>query len=192
MTAGVLESGQHYEFTVVGDAVNVAQRFERLAKKLDAVLVVSAAILERRLPRCLIPGFDSAPLSSDLRDALWDRFFTAAPQRQRRSVERYSINPKTVAKWKQRDSVADLKTRPKDAKSTVLSIEDEPIIFAFRKHTLLPLDDCLYALQATIPHLTRSSLHRCLQRHGMSRLPDVQDGMARKRKFKAYPIRSLN
>jgi class 3 adenylate cyclase len=91
MTAGVLESGQHYEFTVVGDAVNVAQRFERLAKKLDAVLVVSAAILERRLPRCLIPGFDSAPLSSDLRDALWDRFFTAAPQRQRRSVERYSI-----------------------------------------------------------------------------------------------------
>ena len=28
---------------------------------------------------------------------------------------------------------------------------------AFRRHTLLPLDDCLYALQATIPHLTRSS-----------------------------------
>ncbi|TCW29111.1 hypothetical protein EDC20_1011, partial [Gluconobacter oxydans] len=31
-------------------------------------------------------------------------------------------------------------------------------------HTLLPLDDCLYALQASIPHLTRSALHRCLQR----------------------------
>jgi len=28
-------------------------------------------------------------------------------------------------------------------------------------------------IQATIPHLTRSSLHRCLQRHGISRLPDV-------------------
>jgi hypothetical protein len=36
------------------------------------------------------------------------------------------------------------------------------------------LDDCLYALQATIPHLTRSSLHRCLQRHGISRLPSVE------------------
>ncbi len=46
---------------------------------------------------------------------------------------------------------------------------------AFRRHTLLPLDDCLYALQATIPHLTRSSLHRCLQRHGISRLPDTSD-----------------
>ena len=59
---------------------------------------------------------------------------------------------------------------------------------AFRRHTLLPLDDCLYALQATIPHLTRSSLHRCLQRHGISRLPDVEDGKAPKHKFKTYPI----
>lgn len=102
--------------------------------------------------------------------------------------ERYGINPKTVAKWKKRSSVADLKTGPKEAKSTVLSIEDEAIIVAFRKHTLLPFDDCLYALQATIPHLTRSSLHRCLQRHGISRLPDVEDAKVKKRKFKTYPI----
>jgi hypothetical protein len=77
---------------------------------------------------------------------------------------------------------------PKDPKSTSLSLEDEAIIVAFRKHTLLPLDDCLYALQATIPHLTRSSLHRCLQRHGISRLPDVEDGKGTKRKFKTYPL----
>jgi hypothetical protein len=63
--------------------------------------------------------------------------------------------------------------RAKDPHSTVLSIEDEAVIVAFRRHTLLPLDDCLYALQATIPHLTRSSLHRCLQRHGISRLPEI-------------------
>ena len=47
---------------------------------------------------------------------------------------------------------------------------------------------CLYALQATIPHLTRSSLHRCLKRHGISRLPHVENESAEKRKFKAYPI----
>jgi hypothetical protein len=56
----------------------------------------------------------------------------------------------------------------------VLTIEEEAIVVAFRRHTLLPLDDCLYALQASIPHLSRSSLHRCLQRHDISRLPDVQ------------------
>jgi len=52
----------------------------------------------------------------------------------------------------------------------------------------LPLDDCLYALQATIPHLTRSSLHRCLQRHGISRLPEVEGDKPARKAFKAYPI----
>jgi transposase-like protein len=103
-------------------------------------------------------------------------------------AKRYSINQKTVAKWKKRVSVADLPTGPKEPKSTVLSIEEEAIIVAFRKHTLLPLDDCLYALQPTIPHLSRSSLHRCLQRHGIGRLPDVEGDRPQKKKFKSYPI----
>jgi len=70
-------------------------------------------------------------------------------------AKRCGINQKTVAKWKKRTSVADLPTGPREPTSTVLSIEEEAIIVAFRRHTLLPLDDCLYALQATIPHLTR-------------------------------------
>jgi len=102
--------------------------------------------------------------------------------------KRYGINQKTVAKWKKRVSAADLPTGPKQPKSTVLSIEDEAIVVAFRRHTLLPLDDCLYALQSTIPHLTRSSLHRCLQRHAISRLPEVKGDKPDKKRFKAYPI----
>jgi transposase InsO family protein len=69
-----------------------------------------------------------------------------------------------------------------------LSIEQEAVIVAFRKHTLLPLDDCLYALQATIPQLTRSSLHRCLERHGISRLPEVEGDKPGRKKFDTYPI----
>lgn len=102
--------------------------------------------------------------------------------------KRYGINQKTVAKWKKRAFVADLPTGPKEPKSTVLSLEHEAIIVAFRRHTLLPLDDCLYALQPTIPHLTRSSLHRCLQRHGISRLPEVDGSKPDKKKFKVYAI----
>ena len=75
-------------------------------------------------------------------------------------------------------------TTPKEPRSTALSIEDEAIIIAFRRHTLLPLDDCLYALQPTIPHLTRSSLRRCLQRHGVSQLPNVDGEKPSKKKFK--------
>ena len=77
---------------------------------------------------------------------------------------------------------------PKTPRSTVLSYGEEAIVVAFRKHTLLPLDDCLYALQATIPHLTRSALHRCLQRHGISRLPEIEGEKPSKKKFKTYPI----
>src|SRR5258705_3113172 len=106
----------------------------------------------------------------------------------RAGAKRYGINQKTVARWKERETVADITTGHRDAKSTVLSIEEEAIIVAFRRHTLLPLDDCLYALQPTIPHLTRSSLHRCLQRHGISRLPEVEGSKPPKKKFKAYPI----
>lgn len=101
---------------------------------------------------------------------------------------KYGINPKTVAKWKNRDNVSDAPMGPKEATSTVLTREQEAIIVAFRKHTLLPLDDCLYALQESIPNLTRSSLHRCLQRHGISRLPDVNSEKEPKKKFAAYPI----
>ena len=50
----------------------------------------------------------------------------------------------------------------------MLSAEGEAVVVAFRRHALLPLDNCLYALQATIPHLTRSALHRCLQRNGFA------------------------
>ena len=89
-------------------------------------------------------------------------------------ARRHGINPKTVAKCKKRESAVDRRTGPSVPKSTVLTVEQEAILVAFRRHTLLPLDDCLYALQATIPRLIRSSLHRCLERHGISRLPEVE------------------
>lgn len=66
-------------------------------------------------------------------------------------ARRYGINPKTVAKWKARSSVSDLPTGPRKPRSTTLSVEEEAVGVAFRRHTLLPLDDCLYALQPTIP-----------------------------------------
>ncbi len=60
---------------------------------------------------------------------------------------------------------------PRNVRSSVLTAEQEALIVAFRKHTLLPLDDCLYTLQATIPHLTRSSKFQvaaAVSRHGLS------------------------
>ena len=50
---------------------------------------------------------------------------------------------------------------PKPA-SAVLTPAEEAAIILFRQKTLLPLDDCCYALQEAIPNLSPSALHRCL------------------------------
>lgn len=76
---------------------------------------------------------------------------------------------------------------PREPRSTVLTEEAEASV-AFRRHTLPPPEDCRYALQPSIPHLTRSALHRCLQRHGNSRLPDVEGEKPKRQKVKRYPI----
>ena len=101
---------------------------------------------------------------------------------------RHGLNRKTVMKWRARGSVQDAPMGPKAARSTVLTPQEEAMAVAFRRHTLLALDDCLYALQASIPHLTRSSLHRLFQRHDISRLPAMEGDKTGRKIFKAYPI----
>jgi len=100
---------------------------------------------------------------------------------------RYGLNPKTVAKWRERTTTADAPMGPKSLKSTVLTPAEEAVVVAFRQKTLLPLDDVLGCLRETIPNLSRSALHRRLLRHGISRLPVGETNPWRKR-FKSYEI----
>lgn len=72
---------------------------------------------------------------------------------------------------------------PEQINSSVLTVEQEAMIVACRRHALPPLDDCLYAPQTTIPGLTRSSP----QRHDISRVPNPESAPSGKR-FKAHPI----
>ena len=78
--------------------------------------------------------------------------------------------------------------------STVLTAAEEVIAVTFRQHTLLPLDDCLCALQVTIAHPSRSALHRCFQRYGISRLPlpDEDGHPPQRKKFNDYPVGCLH
>ena len=102
---------------------------------------------------------------------------------------RYGLNEKTVAKWRGRTSTQDAPMGPKNPVSTVLSPLEEAAAVTFRQQTQLPLDDCLYALQDSIPHLSRSALHRLFQRHGISQLPGpLTAPTTAKKKFKTYAI----
>jgi transposase InsO family protein len=105
-----------------------------------------------------------------------------------KAAKRFNVNWKTIDKWRKRDFVNDARMGPKVVKSTVLSEAEEAMIVAFRQKTQLPLDDVLYTLQDMIPHLTRSSFHRCFVRHGVNRRSKAVSKKPVKKKFKHYPI----
>ena len=111
----------------------------------------------------------------------------ASQESTRSLAARYGLNPKTVAKWRKRPTTADAPMGPKTPRSTVLTSAEEAIVVAFRQKTLLPLDDVLGCLKDTIPNLSRSALHRCLQRHGISRLP-IEETRTQRKRFKTYEI----
>jgi hypothetical protein len=113
--------------------------------------------------------------------------FQASQESTRSLAARYGVNAKTVKKWRSRTTTADAPMGPKTPKSTVLTPAEEAIVVAFRQKTLLPLDDVLGCLRDTIPNLSRSALHRCLQRHGISRLP-VEETKEQRKRFKTYEI----
>ncbi|MCJ2021542.1 IS481 family transposase, partial [Methylobacterium sp. E-065] len=106
----------------------------------------------------------------------------------RAAAKRYGVSPTTIQKWRGRQSTVDAAMGPKEPRATFLKPEEEAIIVAFRRHTLLPLDDCLYGRQPTIPQLTRSSLHRCLEQHGISRMPDMEGNKPKRKRFADCPI----
>ena len=113
--------------------------------------------------------------------------FQASKESTRSLAARYCLNPKTVGKWRKRTTTADAPMGPKSPKSTVLTSAEEAVVMAFRQKTLMPLDDVFGCLRETIPNLSRSALHRCLQRHGISRLP-IDETKAQRKRFKTCEI----
>ena len=102
-------------------------------------------------------------------------------------ANRYGLK-KTVAKWKKRTSAADLPTGPKEPKSTVLSIEEEAVIVAFKRHTLLPLVTAFTRFSRP-PDPRRSSLTAVCSGHGISGGCRISRANKEPRKrFKSYPI----
>ena len=81
------------------------------------------------------------------------------------------VSPTTVQKWRQREKLTDAPAGPKN-RQLALTQKEEAIVVLTRWFGLLSLDDCLLVLRRFIPRLSRSSLHRCFQRHGIAHSPD--------------------
>jgi len=95
-----------------------------------------------------------------------------SPQSCRVLASQLCVAPSTVHTWKHREDVADRSCRPHTIQiHYALADQEEQLVLFVRHSGELSLDDLLDALQETLPHLRRSSLHRLLERHGCSRLP---------------------
>ncbi len=115
----------------------------------------------------------------------------ASQEATRVLAARDGLNPKTVQKWRKRTTTADQPMGPKRPRSTVLTEAEEAIVVEFRRRTLRPLDDGLGCLRESIPKLTRSALHRCLVRHGISRLPREGESPSKRGRFAETRIGSV-
>jgi len=80
------------------------------------------------------------------------------------------LNYNTVLKWRKRETPYD-KSHIRNNLNISLTPLEEEIVNFLRKEIQLPLDDIVYVVnQCVNSHLTRSSIYRCLRRHGISDL----------------------
>ena len=85
------------------------------------------------------------------------------------------VSESTIRKWRKRDSVDDKSHMPKQL-NTTLSTTQEYVVVELRKRLLLSLDELLEVCKNFINvNASRAGLQRCLKRHGVSRLADIQD-----------------
>ena len=101
---------------------------------------------------------------------------------------RFGTTEQTVYKWKHRDTVHDLSHTPHHLQTT-LTPAQEAVAVVLRKTLLVPLDDLLAVVREFLnPEVSRSGLDRCLRRHGVGNLRDLQAKSPRPqhKAFKAY------
>jgi hypothetical protein len=77
---------------------------------------------------------------------------------------------------------------PKPPHATVLTKAEAALSVTCRRQTRLPVDDGLDAWPSTMPHLTRSALHRWWLRHGINRWPAIEGDTPQKKTFQPSPM----
>src|SRR4051812_6642837 len=78
------------------------------------------------------------------------------------------VSETTIRRWRGRTSVGDHSHRPKKL-TTSLSAMEEALVCELRTSLQLPLDDIVEVIRRCVnDELSRSAIHRCLQRHGIS------------------------
>jgi hypothetical protein len=86
-------------------------------------------------------------------------------------AQKYGIHPLTVAKWKKRTSVLDVKAHSSGRPQEIpLSPLDEALIFFFRKAAGLTIDEMVLVFrQYLIPSIKRCQIYNCLFKYRINK-----------------------
>ena len=101
---------------------------------------------------------------------------------------RFGTTEQTVDKWRHRESVHDRSQTPHGLQAT-LTPAQEAVALVPRKALLVSIDDLLAMVREFVnPGVSRSGLDRCLRRHGVGNLRDLQAKSPRPKHkaFKAF------
>ncbi|HZJ36040.1 MAG TPA: IS481 family transposase [Gillisia sp.] len=98
-------------------------------------------------------------------------------------ASRFNVSPQTISKWKNRDFVDDVSSRPHNIKYALSDME-RALAISLRSSTWLPIDEVWECLLGTNPKISRSSIYRCLVNEKINKVP--QEKKDRAKKFKAY------
>ncbi len=98
-------------------------------------------------------------------------------------AHQYGVSIQTIHKWRQRDFVSDLSSRPHTIHYALDELHKE-LIRMVRMLTWMPLDDLVDTIQSVIPKATRSTVWRTLRSFGINTIPQERKEAAKK--FKAY------
>ena len=83
------------------------------------------------------------------------------------------ISESTVRKWRKRETLEDASHIPKHI-NTTLTLQQQYVVVQLRTHLMLSLDQLLKVCREFINENTsRAGLQRCLKRHGVSKLADI-------------------
>ena len=86
----------------------------------------------------------------------------------------YNVNESTIRRWKDRDDVADRSHKARKL-AIALTPAEEALVVELRTALALPLDDIVEVMRRCAnPKASRSGVHRCLKRHGVSARPPPQ------------------
>jgi len=88
-------------------------------------------------------------------------------------AQRYHVHPTTIRRWKKRQTQHDASHTPHHLPIKLTTLEEQ-LIIELRQSLRLSGDDILDVMrQGVNPNISRSGVFRCLKRHGINKLPDL-------------------